>query len=289
MIKLKHILAECNECGRDWNHGHDHEAGMAKNELRDMISNASKIDQMIGESDNLPGWVSAYVSLAADYMHSVAEYLAGESSRAEEPGPGYAEVMYEGVDMRKVQAADDALRNLKRNLATNSNIPIAEKTGLLQALEELQEFVDEVGYDSEKEEEEYISDYSKRRAQEKGLYEAKKKLQREDKKVPTNYQFTPEQLNLFKSHGTKSSTSGNELYVPEIIQIELGRNKTDSKFKQEFYGTVPPSDQYLAAQMLTAVKKSMKDQVKIKDKKYFVLKGTITKNGNFNFPNPYRS
>jgi len=67
MIKLKNLLPEgqCNECGRDWNHGHDHEAGMAKNELRDAISNASKIDQMIGEGDNLPGWVSAYISLAA--------------------------------------------------------------------------------------------------------------------------------------------------------------------------------------------------------------------------------
>ena len=89
MIKLKHLLPECNECGRDWNHGHDHEAGMAKNELRDMISNASKINHMIGEGDNLPGWVSAYISLAADYMHSVSEYLAGESSRMQEPGPGY--------------------------------------------------------------------------------------------------------------------------------------------------------------------------------------------------------
>lgn len=91
MIKIADVLKQpCNECGRDWNHGHDHEAGMAKNELRDMISNASKIDSMVGESDNLPGWVSAYISLAADYMHSVAEYLDGESSRMEEPGPGYA-------------------------------------------------------------------------------------------------------------------------------------------------------------------------------------------------------
>jgi hypothetical protein len=93
MIKLSELLGKCNECGRDWNHGHDHESSMAKNELRDMISNASKIDSMVGESDNLPGWVSAYISLAADYMHSVAEYLGGESSREEEAGPGYA--MYE--------------------------------------------------------------------------------------------------------------------------------------------------------------------------------------------------
>ena len=91
MIKLKDLLPECENCGRDWNHGHDHEASMAKNELKDMISNASKIDNLVGDSDQLPGWVSAYISLAADYMHSVAEYLAGESTEAEhQPGPGFS-------------------------------------------------------------------------------------------------------------------------------------------------------------------------------------------------------
>jgi sialic acid synthase SpsE len=91
MIKLKDLLPECEDCGRDWNHGHDHEASMAKNELRDMISNASKIDNLVGDNDQLPGWVSAYISLAADYMHSVAEFLAGESTEAEhQPGPGFS-------------------------------------------------------------------------------------------------------------------------------------------------------------------------------------------------------
>jgi sialic acid synthase SpsE len=91
MIKLKDLLPECENCGRDWNHGQDHEASMAKNELRDMISNASKIDNLVGDSDQLPGWVSAYISLAADYMHSVAEFLAGESTEAEhQPGPGFS-------------------------------------------------------------------------------------------------------------------------------------------------------------------------------------------------------
>ena len=53
----------------------DHEAKMAKSELRDMIMNASKLYKMIGDQDNLSGWVSAYITLAADYMHSVAEYM----------------------------------------------------------------------------------------------------------------------------------------------------------------------------------------------------------------------
>jgi sialic acid synthase SpsE len=96
MIKLADILKEapCDECGRNWNNGQDHEASMANNELRDMISNASKIDSLVGDNDQLPGWVSAYISLAADYMHSVAEYLAGESVEPEhQPGPGYNRMM----------------------------------------------------------------------------------------------------------------------------------------------------------------------------------------------------
>lgn len=151
MIKLKDLLPECEDCGRDWNHGHDHEASMAKNELRDMVSNASKIDNLVGDNDQLPGWVSAYISLAADYMHSVAEFLVGESTEAEhQPGPGFA-AMNESIDMKKIQRADNAVDNLMNNISTNSNIPTQDKVGILRALEELHEFIGEVGYDYEME------------------------------------------------------------------------------------------------------------------------------------------
>jgi hypothetical protein len=90
MLKLKNLLPECEDCGRDWNHGHDHEAPMAHGELKDAISNASKIQNMIGDNDNLPGWVSSYITLASDYLHSVAEYMAGQSEEmSQEPGPGF--------------------------------------------------------------------------------------------------------------------------------------------------------------------------------------------------------
>ncbi len=105
MIKLKNLLPECENCGRDWNHGQDHEASMAKNELRDMISNASKIDNLVGDNDQLPGWVSAYISLAADYMHSVAEYLTGESTEPEhQPGPGFSEMEDRMFEAKKPSA-----------------------------------------------------------------------------------------------------------------------------------------------------------------------------------------
>ena len=89
MLKLKDLLPECEDCGRDWNHGEDHEASMAHGELKSTISNASKIQNMIGQADNLPGWVSSYITLASDYLSSVADFMAGQSQEMQQPGPGF--------------------------------------------------------------------------------------------------------------------------------------------------------------------------------------------------------
>jgi hypothetical protein len=150
MIKLKNLLPECEDCGRDWNHGQDHEGSMAQSELKDAISNASKIQNMMGQNDNLPGWVSSYITLASDYLHSIAEYMAGQSTEMQQPGPGFS-TMNESIDMKKIQRADNAVDNLMNNISTNSNIPTQDKVGILKALEELHEFIGEVGYDYEME------------------------------------------------------------------------------------------------------------------------------------------
>jgi hypothetical protein len=98
MIKLTNLLTEtkkadkrhvreCAECdseqSKDWTHGHDHEGSMAKSEVKEMIKNAVELHNMLGENDELPGWVSAYITLASDYIHSVTGYLAGESSEGD--------------------------------------------------------------------------------------------------------------------------------------------------------------------------------------------------------------
>lgn len=80
----------CSQCGQDEEEGgkhdvwgqpsEDHESTMARGELKDMISNATKIYNMIQPGTELPGWVSAYITLASDYMHSVAEYAAEVTS-----------------------------------------------------------------------------------------------------------------------------------------------------------------------------------------------------------------
>ena len=154
MIKLKSLLPECEDCGRDWNHGQDHEGSMAQSEIKDAISNASKIQSMMGQNDNLPGWVSSYITLASDYLHSIAEYMTGQSTEMQQPGPGFS-TMNESIDMKKIQRADNAVDNLMNNISTNSNIPTQDKVGILRALEELHEFIGEVGYDYEMEDNVY--------------------------------------------------------------------------------------------------------------------------------------
>lgn len=62
----------------------DHEATMAKAEIRDMVKNAKEIYKLIKEGDQLPGWISAYITLASDYMHSIAEYMIEKNSDGEE-------------------------------------------------------------------------------------------------------------------------------------------------------------------------------------------------------------
>lgn len=57
---------------------HDHEGRMARGELRSLIENAKSLYETIGHDDELPGWVSAYITLASDYMHSVSQYLEEE-------------------------------------------------------------------------------------------------------------------------------------------------------------------------------------------------------------------
>lgn len=62
----------------------DHEAMMAKGEIRDMVKNAKEVYKMIQPGDELPGWVSAYITLASDYMHSIAEYMTEKNSSGKE-------------------------------------------------------------------------------------------------------------------------------------------------------------------------------------------------------------
>ena len=62
----------------------DHEAAMAKAELRELISNATKLDQHIEEHTELPGWISAYITLASDYINSCTQSICYQEQEHDE-------------------------------------------------------------------------------------------------------------------------------------------------------------------------------------------------------------
>lgn len=89
-IKASRGVKECAECEeemgiKDFVRGEDHEGYMAHSELKSLQSNASRLMNIIGDDNaELPGWVSTYISLAADYMNSVTDYLSAKEPEQEE-------------------------------------------------------------------------------------------------------------------------------------------------------------------------------------------------------------
>ena len=53
----------------------DHEASMARAELLQIAKNAIASAKLIHEGDDLPGWISSYITLANDHLNSVQEYM----------------------------------------------------------------------------------------------------------------------------------------------------------------------------------------------------------------------
>ena len=53
----------------------DHEASMAKAELLQIVKNAKILFERIHRGDELPGWVSSYITLANDHLNSAAEHI----------------------------------------------------------------------------------------------------------------------------------------------------------------------------------------------------------------------
>jgi hypothetical protein len=53
----------------------DHEASMARAELVQIVKNAIALAKIVHEGDDLPGWVSSYITLANDHLNSVHEYM----------------------------------------------------------------------------------------------------------------------------------------------------------------------------------------------------------------------
>ena len=54
------------------------EGESSRNNIHTMMRNAKQLEKMLGNEDNLPEWVQEKLTLASDYMQTIADYLASE-------------------------------------------------------------------------------------------------------------------------------------------------------------------------------------------------------------------
>ena len=62
---------------------YDQEGDMAKSDLRSIMANAKKLHDMIEDADNLPEWCQNKITLAEDYISTVANYLTAEVNESD--------------------------------------------------------------------------------------------------------------------------------------------------------------------------------------------------------------
>lgn len=114
----------------------------------------------------------------------------------------------------------------------------------------------------------------------------------EAQQIATDYQFSPEQYDVLKKFGAKLHLNGRELLIPARVYDDLEKHASKSDFKKAFYKTVKNiGGEGMISQIMTALKQSLSsgNTANIEGKTYYILQGHLTKNGNFNFPNPSRT
>ena len=73
--------------GRKIKESVDDEGRMAKSDLLKLTQYSAKLYKALGENDQLPAWIQAKITLAADYIGTVKHYLEGEQAMGGEEAP----------------------------------------------------------------------------------------------------------------------------------------------------------------------------------------------------------
>jgi hypothetical protein len=69
-----------HDSGRDWNEGHpDHEGEMAVTQLHRLTEMTSMLLNIIGEDDDLPGWIQYKITRAYNDINDAFGYLEAKS------------------------------------------------------------------------------------------------------------------------------------------------------------------------------------------------------------------
>jgi len=90
---------------------YDREGEMGRNEIHTMMRNAKQLEKMLGNDDNLPEWVQKKLSLASDYMQTIADYLASEKETDAEDHAGMELAEKKAKPTKKSSGNDGNLAN----------------------------------------------------------------------------------------------------------------------------------------------------------------------------------
>ena len=108
---------------------YDQEGDMAKSDLRSIMANAKKLHDMIEDADNLPEWCQNKITLAEDYISTVANYLTAEMNEEVEQidelvGKGKLPAIAAYHKQKSAEAKDkmEKVRN------TNTKLPVPKAT-----------------------------------------------------------------------------------------------------------------------------------------------------------------
>ena len=106
--------------------------------------------------------------------------------------------------------------------------------------------------------------------------------------VPDTIAFDEKQIDVFKDYGAKFSTNGQEMFVPVSILQDLRKHEASSNFKKDFKEAMDYYKMKYASVILSLTKKKLetsKEKINIKGQAepFIVIKGRMSKNGNFYF------
>ena len=104
---------------------YDYEGDMAKSQLRSIIANAQQAHDMLDDNTNMAEWVQSKITLAADYISTVADYMQSEVKEE-----------VKQVDEISANLAGNYLDKVKSKHGTDYNaLPKKRQRGVVNALD----------------------------------------------------------------------------------------------------------------------------------------------------------
>ena len=87
---------------------YDYEGDMAKSQLRSIIANAKQAHDMLKDDTNMAEWVQSKITLAADYISTVADYMQSEVNEGREINESGGPVVFKKGEHHVEKYSDDS-------------------------------------------------------------------------------------------------------------------------------------------------------------------------------------